>query len=101
MSETVTDETAAARENRDVEQRGVENNYTAAGAVNVRDGSGTTLVQVANAAAGGRKDRDYLERADDRSDYEYVDESTGLSAITAAKSSTFDEAEANNGLWPF
>lgn len=101
MSETVADETAAARENRDVEQRGVENKYTAAGAVNVRDGEGATLVQVANGAAGGRKDRDYLERVDDRNDYEYVDEATGVSALSSAKSATFDEAVANDGLWPF
>lgn len=101
MAETVSDETAAQREARDLESIGVENKYTAAGAVNVRDGSGATLVQVASGAAGGRKDRDYLEREDDRNDYLYVDGATGTSALSGHKSATFDASAANTGLYPF
>jgi hypothetical protein len=101
MVETVTDETAANRENRDIAQRGVENKYTAAGAVSVRDGGGTTLTTVAATATGGRTDREYLKRVDHRNDYEYVDYATGTSALSSAKSSTFDVSKANTGLYPF
>lgn len=101
MAQTVPDGTAANRENRDVAQRGVENKYTAAGAVNVRDGAGTTAVTVAATATGGRTDREYLKRVDHRNDYEYVAPATGVSALSSAKSATFDEAQANTGLYPF
>ena len=101
MGSAVGVETATARENRDVEQRGTEDKYTAAGAVNVRDGSGATLVQVATGATGGRKDREFLERADDRNDYIYVEAATGVSALSGQKSATFDESKNNTGLYPF
>ena len=101
MVETVAVETATQREARDIESQGVENSYTAAGAVNVRDGSGATLVQVATGATGGRKDREFLERADDRNDYIYVEAATGVSALSGNKSATFDESKNNTGLYPF
>lgn len=101
MVQTVADESAASRENRDVEQRGVEDKYTPVAGGSVRDLSSGTLSTVAFDATGGRKDREYLERQDDRNDYEYVDYATGDSAINAQKSSTFDASKANTGLYPF
>lgn len=101
MTETVPDETAAQRENRDVENRGVEDKYTEIAGGSVRDGSCATLSTVAFDATGGRKNREYTQRVDHRNDYEYVNYADGTSAISGAKSATFDASKANTGKYPF
>lgn len=126
MSETVPVENAAGRENRDLEQIGVENKYTEVEGGSVRDYSSATASTVASTATGGRKNRDVSQRLGDdklaynpadwrsptlttdpdgRNDREYVDRTTGNSAITGAKADDFDANAAassgNGGLWPF
>lgn len=103
MAQIVADETAANRENRDWENLGGDQKYTAVEGGSVQEGTSATLTTVASSATGGRKNRNYGQRpaTDHRADYDYVDVATGDSAVTGAKSPTFDEAVANDGLWPF
>lgn len=101
MVQTVTAETAASREDRDIAQRGGDQKYTEGAHVNVRDGVGASLATVAATATGGRTNREYTLRVDHRNDYEYVNYATGTSALSSAKSPTFDASKANTGLYPF
>lgn len=119
MVQTVPVETPAQRENRDIENMGVEDHYTAAAGGTVRDLSSATLSTIAFGATGGRKDREYLKRGGDdvlsgsvqnptttvaangRNDREYVSTTDGTSAITSEKDPLYDELAANTGLYPF
>lgn len=117
MSQSIPDETAASRENRDVAQRGGDQAYTEGAHVSVRDGGGATLATVAATATGGRTDRDYLERGGDdvltfdpenpqnptetvtahgRNDREYVAPATGISALSGEKDPLFDELKTGD-----
>lgn len=84
-----TNETAAQRENRDVEQRGGDQKYTEGVGLN-----GATLTVVGAKATGGRTDREFLKRNDDRNDRIYVDGATGVSALSGEKGDDFDELKA-------
>ena len=125
MSQTVPVETPAQRETRDWETLGPDDHYTAQNGF-VRDYSAGVLSQNAFNATGGRKNRDITLRggddklaynpadwrnptvtqdADGRNDREYVDRTTGNSAITGAQEDYWTELAAassgNGGLWPF
>jgi hypothetical protein len=117
MAQTVPAGTAANRESRDVAQRLGDDHYTpnTGGHTTVRDGSAGTLSVTAPSSTGGRIDRDYLERGGDdqltfnpaspqvptktlqasgRNDRQYVDPTTGTSALSSHKDELFDELKA-------
>lgn len=112
MVQTVPNGTVAGRESRDVAQRGGDQHYTEGAQVTVRNAGGVTLSVTAATAAGGRTDRDYLERGGDavlaydpanpqtptktvnatgRNDRVYVDPATGVSVLSTHKDPQFDE----------
>lgn len=89
--ETVADENATGRYNRDVAQQGKEQVLTVAEGASL---SSYTESTIAATAAGGRTYRTLLQESTERKDRLYVDYATGNSAVTGTADADYTELKA-------